>query len=460
MPLRASTRFVLALVLVPLLAGSQPGCTDATAPSLAVQLVAPDGGDPTVGTDIDTLTVHVRQGDGPVMDLTSGVDPVDLDVAIDDLTAPIELTVELTGPTDRLIGAPPVFVPLESGTLRIVVGPPGSCAELTGDRAALATPRASAGVVDEDTFALVAGGFEVSGASGRVEAFDLVRMQRAAEIADLPSLAGASRAAPVGDGKVLVVSDQAAPVLYDLRNPDQRLVPVTLHAGADATSAVVALPDGGAVVLGGGGDAPVDGVTWVASDGTTHAARLAVPRARAAATAFGDLVLVAGGMADGDPLVELIGPADTMGRVVAAEPTHGVRDGALLAERGGRAWLLGGTDALGDVRTDTLLLSGCPDACAVAPGPTWPDARVGVAALPIDAGLLLVGGGDAGAPGALVERARLDTALPTFEPAPPLAVPRSQAGVVRFASGVTVVLGGRAAGGVTGSVEVCWPDGF
>lgn len=446
------TAAALAAVLLTLASG----CDDPLQPALTVDLVSPEGGDPTVETDVDTLVVHIRQGDGEVRELTTPIDDPALDVRIEDVNAPIAITAELVGETDRLLGAPPTFIPsANGGSVRMPMGVPGECAELTGEAMQLGEAHGSAGVVRAGIFALVAGGETSAGPSSGAEAFDLLRMGRAAEIEDLPLPAGPTAAATMGGGRVLLVPDAVDPVIYDLSDPEQRVHPVSLHAGADASSAVVSLPEGGAVVLGGGGAAPVDGVTWVERDGRTREARLAVPRAHAAAALLGDLVLLAGGMADGAPLAEVLGPTDGTGRMVADEPDHGVRDGAVLAVREGRAWLLGGVDAAGDPRTDTVLFSGCPDACVLDAGSPWPDARAGVAPVPTDAGVLLVGGDPSNS---LVDHARLDATPPQIQPLFQLAVPRGEAGAMLLEAGILVVLGGRGPGGVLDSVELCWPS--
>ncbi|MFW6051940.1 MAG: hypothetical protein ACODAU_12250 [Myxococcota bacterium] len=433
------------------------GCDDEDVQRvLFVDLVAADGGDPTEGADLDTLVVRVRQGGGEVEERTVALEDPTLDVTIEDLSAPMAITVELRGETARRIGAPPPFVPTEGGGLvRVPVGPPGTCATLRGEGTALEVPREAAGVARDATFALVAGGVAAAGPTGATEAFDLLRAAGAGSIEDLSAPAGRTRAALLAPGRVLLVADGAEPVIYDLSDPERRTESVPLHAGADARSAVLPLPDGGAVVVGGGAGAPVPGVTWVDADGGTRSAELAVPRSHAAAAPLGDLVLVAGGMAAGEPLAELIGRGDAEGRPVVQELDHGERAGAHLAVRGGRAWLLGGTDAGGAPRIDTVLISGCPDACAASGGPAWPDARTEMATVPTEEGVLLVGGSP---PTTRVEHARLDAATPTFELAYELAEPRAAAGAIRLEAGVLVALGGRGPGGVLDTVELCWPD--
>jgi hypothetical protein len=433
------------------------GCGDDPAPVVHIAIVAPDGTDPTVGTDVDTIEVRVRQGAGDVITRTSSPEALDLAVPLGDSVGMVELAVELTGPTTRLLGAPPPFFPAETGGfVRVVVGPPGACVALRGEGAALAAARAQAATARVHSFALVAGGVGGGGPSARVEVFDLLRMLRTDDLPSLATPAGPTSAAPVAGGRVLLVPAQGAPAQYALYDSTDRLVPITLHAGAGERSAVVPLPGGGAVVVGGAsGGAPVTGVTWVSDDGTPRSASLAVPRAAPAAALVGDFLLVAGGMADGEPLVEILGPADATGAVVAPALDHGARDAPILASRGNRAWLLGGLDGDGLVRTDTLLISGCPDACVAEPGPDWPEARTEVGTSPLAEGLLLVGGAP---PTDLVERVRLDTAVPRIEEAWRLAEPRAGAGAVILDAGIPVVLTGRGPEGFLSSVELCLPD--
>jgi hypothetical protein len=231
------------------------GCDDAAAPVFDILIVGADGGDPTVGTDVDTVQVQVRQGAGvePVT-RTSPPDDMDLAVQLADVSTPVTLTVELTGPTTHLLGAPPPFLPLETGGLvRVPVGPAGQCMLLEGPHAALAAARAQAGVVRSGTFALAAGGVGSSGPSPRVEAWDLLHMLRSDDLPDLPDPAGPTSAAPLGaGGGVLVVPTDGSAVYYDLATPIDRVSPIALHVGAGAGSTVVALDDGGAAVLGGG----------------------------------------------------------------------------------------------------------------------------------------------------------------------------------------------------------------
>jgi hypothetical protein len=432
-------------------------CDDVPPPVFDIAIVGADGGDPTRDTDVDQVTVRMRQGDGEVTTRSAPPDALDLSVHLTDWSNPVALTVELTGPTTHLVGAPPPFLPLETGGLLVVpVGPSGECMALEGSWAELAHARAASGVARSGTYAILAGGVDGSGRSAEVEAFDLLRMAPSEAMAPLEERAGPTMAATLGNGDmVLVVPEEGAPVRYNLANPTQRLASISLHAGAGAASAVVGLADGGAVVVGGAtASGPVTGVTWAEADGTTRAVNLAVPRAFPAVAVVGGSLLVVGGMDAGEPLAEVLGPADDVGLVVEEAPEHGVRDGAVLAVRGSRTWLLGGVDEAQIPRTDTLLISGCPDACAAEEGPEWPEARMGVALAATDEGVHLMGGVP---PTDRVDRVRLDTNPPRLEDGWPLAVPRADAGAVALDTGIVAVLAGRGPEGFLRSVELCFP---
>jgi hypothetical protein len=133
-----------------------------------------------------------------------------------------------------------------------------------------------------------------------------------------------------------------------------------------------------------------------------------------------------------------------------------VRNGGILvvSSAGDAAVLLGGTDAGGQPRTDTVWWHGCPAACVAEAGPTWASARGGVAVDP--SGVLAGGDG----PSALVERVTFPVAGPRIDTLGTLATPRRAPGLDVLPSGVVYVLGGEGPSGPLDDTEQCVPSGF
>jgi len=461
-------RVALLALLAPLALLALPmGCkNDPGAVYFDLEVVRADGKSPLADGDVNHVRIDVRQGGGTVRTLESDVgDGGDFDLrqAVDDTGAPLSIRVELTGPERPLLGAPPPFAAVETVNLgqlvRIPVGPSGACMRLADIE--LAAGERSAGVARLGSFALVVGGIEAEGPSGRAGYLDLLA-PGSGTFDDLSDSLGATQAVAMSDDVALVVSDSGAPLRYDLSVESMRRMPLELHDGAGGASAVASRSAGGAAVVGGAAadGEPVDGVSWVGADGSVATTHLATPRANPAIAPLGsDALLVAGGMAEGEPLVELAQPGEPTGEVVLEAPDHGVRDGGYLVVDAvsDRAMLLGGSDGSGAVRADTLRLDGCSSgSCEASGGPAWPEARAGVAVVADpEGGAWLVGGAG---PSSRVERVRWSDGTPGIALATTLAAGRDGAGAFLLRSGVLWVVAGQGAGGPRRDVELCFPD--
>jgi hypothetical protein len=440
------------------------GCNDGgSAPVFDVLVETASGQDPLESRQLESLRIRAKEGSGEVQTLERSVEGGDFDVRlpVSRFDTPLEVRLELLGADGPLIGAPPRFIAGEVGEfLRIVVGEPGQCAVVPEGE----LPRGvqHAGVAKVGTFALVLGGTEAEGPSSMAGFVDLLRMISEPFNQSLSAPRGPSRLAPLSASELLLVSARQDPIVFDLSGSEaMRTRPFTLHAGAGPSSAVVPRTGGGAVVLGGrDGEQRVRTVTWVGPEGEVQRTELATPRADATAVELAAGVLVAGGMAGGEPLVELVDPGQAQGEVVLEAPDHGRRDGALMfADRDGtRALLIGGVDGEGQIRADTRVLSDCVDGCDVREGPEWQRPRTEAAVARLPGGGLLVGGqGPQGAASPARDRIRFDAEGVQIAPAEPLSGVRSGAGVVALGSGVTLVVGGRGDGGIRRDVEICWP---
>ncbi|MEO0322415.1 MAG: hypothetical protein AAF447_05635, partial [Myxococcota bacterium] len=137
------------------------------------------------------------------------------------------------------------------------------------------------------------------------------------------------------------------------------------------------------------------------------------------------------------------------GRATAVGLPEGVRDAPVVLPLRDGAYVLGGTDAAGVARTDGLRVAGCPEACALLPGPRWETARAGVGVAPE---LGLIAGGAPGDPNAVrVEAVEAEEVVLRHT----LVHGRERPGLVALADDVLLVLGGRDAAGPRDDVEIC-----
>ena len=336
------------------------GCDDdPSSPMVSVRVVSPSGGDPLSEAAFSAVQIDVLQEGRPQTSITDDVDGgFDVPIEINSLFTLTQARVRLTGPQTWL-GAPPRFTPAASGGLvRIVVGPAGQCAIV--DEAELPNARSQMAVARIDTFVLLAAGEGDSGPSRNVEFLDLLRLFPG-ELDALVNGGGAATGAFIGDSKALVVSAEGS-LIYDLGSEEREEAFTTLHDGADETSTTIARV-GGTTVVGGGEEA-----TWVWDDTREYKTDVSSTRTRPAGVGFegGDFnnaVLVVAG---GTPFGELVRPNGETSEVLYDD---GDRFGALIARDEDALWLIGGTDAEGTARTDTVSIVGCPSACTPADGP-------------------------------------------------------------------------------------------
>lgn len=416
------------------------------------RIVDGNGGNPAAGTDATTLRIGIQQGDLPAQTLDYPIEDgsfdASLELAATSLVTRVRVSIE--GPTTRLLSAPPAFVPAySSGFLRLVAASPSSCELVAFDT--MEAPRAFFGMVPSGTFALLAGG-AASPNQDQVEFFDALEWDSRPFTEDFSlSELGETRAASIDEGQILVLPTDAGPFIFDMLDPSRRVTTLNLHAGAGPRSALISVPELGAMVIGGeSGGQPQSGVSLVTPDGSVIPSSLSEPRAGPAAAAFGTDVLVVGGNPEGN--AELLREGSATGEPVASV-TDGSREGGFLVGDGqSRALWMGGTDADGIVRRDTVRFDGCPTSCSAGTGPTWTTARVEVLQL---AGTTLVIGGRGSQ---LVEAVRFDGDQARVEPLLDLSVPRAGAGGIALESGAFVVAGGQDGATVRDDMEFCVPS--
>ena len=415
--------------------------TQAPGLNVDIEIVGANGRNP-LGENYNQVKLWVAQPGRPVefvmADASSGTFDVVMPLASD--TIDTRVRVELSGTEPPLIGAPPEFSPLAAGgEFRIVVGQQGTC-ELLPD-AQLDVARTGAAAAHVDTFGMLAGGTDSSGEpSDDVAYIDLLRMF-SSRLEQLPSAVGPGRGNRLGDFSALLVHDGRA-FTYDLNRAEDRSSPIELHEGAGMDSAVVERFPIVAVV----GGTETNQVTWVAPTGSVLTTRLAIERRRPAAIEVDGQIVVAGGAASG-PVAEVID--STRNASVAVEGIDdGVRIDPLLIDTPQGLWLIGGIDSEGMIRTDTVLLAGCPDDCQPSIGPEWTTARAGVT-YDRNHGLLIGGNGSTH-----IERI-VDG--PVIELHALLVSARGAPEVFSLESGMLVVTGGLGEAGARRDVEICFP---
>lgn len=414
------------------------------------EIVDGNGGNPVAGTDATILRVGIAEGEQPVRELEFPVTDGQFEAVLEfvSFSSITRIRVDLEGPTTNLMTAPPAFVPSASlGFLQVVAAEPASC-ELVSFNT-MEAARAEFAMVQSGTFALLAGGTTPS--DEQVEFLDALEWDSRLFTEDFSlSALGATRAATVGEGQILVLPSDAGPFVFDMINASQRVTQVVLHAGAGPRSALVSIPGVGAMVLGGeAAGVPRAGVTLVEPGGTVSSFSLSQARAGATATALGEDVLIVGGDASGTAEILLAG--DATGQPIAGV-TDGSREGGILVGDGEtQALLLGGEDETSSVRQDTLSFERCPADCAASPGPTWGTARLQAI---VPEGRAWIVGGEASP---LVEEVRWDEGELRIETVAQLNVQRASAGAIVYESGAFVVGGGDDGTGARDDFEFCVP---
>ncbi len=414
------------------------------------RVVDGDGGNPVAKTDATTLRIGVREGDLPSVEqeypITDGQFEAILEFAA--FTRLTRVRVEMLGPSTELLSAPPAFIPSTTrGFLRVVAAAPSSCVPVTFNT--LRAPRSFFGMTQSGTFALVVGG--TSAADEQVEFFDALEWESRvfAEELSLSNL-GATRSVSIDEGKILVVTENTAPFIFDMLDASQRIAQPVLHDGAGPRSGLVSVPGVGAMVIGGeaSGESQT-AVSIVGPDGGVTSRALSTPRVSPAAVALGADVLVAGGNQEGNAEILLDGVA--VGRPVSGL-ADGVRNaGILVGDGASRALYLGGTDSAAEIRRDTVRFEDCPTICSTLDGPTWTTARLGTVE---PAGSALIVGGDESQ---LVEEVRWDGDQVEIGRLAELQAPRAGAGAIVLESGVLIVGGGDDGATIQDDFELCAP---
>lgn len=442
-----------------------------------VQLLGADGRSPVDGMR-GSITVAVRHAGQPV-DCAADACMAEVRDGAYELLLPIasfdgrtEIQVDVRGEDGaRWIGASPTFVPFGEGVdvfggLRLLVGEPGRCRPLslrgvtTADAPSLAPARARVATVRRRNVVLLAGGEARSGANDdHVDLFDQL-------LIDARPLASWDRSLEIGPAHGIELSEDVSLVVgaRSLRFArDGAGPPIGRELrldGAGHDSAVVRLGANGAAVLGGQASPRVH---WIGSDGMPRGStELLVARTAPAAALMSGGVLVVGGEERGGPVAEWVRALQPGALLELSGETLplGARGGHLLPAPDGRAaiWIGGSVD--GVPSPETYVLRRCPEACAVEAGPRWERARADVAATTTSAGALwLIGGFDElGAASTAVDRVVWDAGQPRIEAGPSLSEARAEAAAFEHAFGTVIVVGGRAAGGLSSSLELCVPE--
>jgi hypothetical protein len=430
------------------------GCDDNNRVEIDLRVVSPSGGDPVDGSGATTLRVFYAHGDDALSssDVAISDDGFDVVVPAPDLNAATFIALDLLGGAEHRVGALPPFTAVEASfAATLVVGPAGRCVPLVGPE--LSAPAYGVGAALVGTYGLLAGGVEADGASRRMQYFDPLRTT-SGPLDDAPVALGATQVAPVTTQVALVLPEDANAFFYDLGDLDEAIFDAAVHRGSSDGGVLAPLGALGAVVVGGrvDGEAVTD-LSWVGADGAITSRHLGRPRAEPAVAFDGARLWVAGGEGAGADALELASPSGD-GALVIDDLGDGVRVGGFLfaSPSGTDALVVGGHDALGVLRTDTVWIHGCPSECVAEPGPAWVHAREGVALL-ASAGLLV--GGDGGGE---VERVDFSAGVPTIALRGALDVPRRRPAVLPLAAGVFVVLGGEDAAGPRRDAEICFPD--
>ncbi len=439
------------LVLLALLGAVSIACDDSVTQFVFdAQILDGDGGNPAAGTDGDTLRVGISEGELPIREFEYPIEDGQFDATLEfaSFSSVTRLRIEIGGATTELQTAPPAFVPVTSqGFLRVVTVAPSSCTRVSFNT--MEAPRASFAMISSGTFALVVGG--TSSESEQIEFFDELEWESRLFAEDFSlSFLGPTRAATIGDGKILVVPTAAGPFIFDMLDPSDRVTQLVLPGSVGPASALASVPGVGAMIIGGqAGGVPSPSAFLIAPDGTISSMQLGEPRAGAAAVALGQSVLVVGGDATGS--AELLFPTSSVSAPVPGV-ADGVRAGGLLVgDLESRALLIGGTAQGGSVRQDTLRFDDCPDDCVAADGPTWTTARVD-AIVPEYATLVVGGEGSR-----LVDQVVWNGSTVAIRPVLDLQVPRGSAGAVVYESGAFVVGGGRDEVSDRDDFEFCVP---
>lgn len=473
-------RWAAAWIALTLAAG---GCGEEVDPVLAIELIDPSNGDnPAAPIDSGMLFVEVEEGG--IDRCQMGVCSTRIQDGLFTLDVPIVSAEELTriqarieGGDEPLHGATPFFTSLESLgemvtaetlVVRAVMQPAGSCVEFDapGDAVTgaprLGLPRRNAGIALRRNLSLVVGGEDDDGPTGAWDRWDHATSQFLSEGNPVLPI-GAARGLAVTENLSLFVGDSGALVFTTPQAGPPVPGPVTLHADASSRSALWLLDETVAVVAGDDSHTvswlPVVSVNpFFQRLGEASTNTLLTPRTAAAVAPFEDGLLVVGGAADMEPAAEIVRPSADGEAAPFSFDVEG-RGGWLLASPSERAYLWIGRVLDDDsVAGDTVLLTGCPDACVVEAGPAWDDPRRATGARTAAGAFWLVGSGET--PSVRTDRVLWSGDMPRIERGPDLQHGRAGASVVENASGVIAVMGGLGddPASLRNDLELCLPS--
>lgn len=474
----SSAAFALALAALPLVLG---GCDDAPrADAISVQIVDADGDNPLDGLGgSGTITITIDQGDADHRETFTeryGGGSFDIPRGIGSYVANTRLRVEIESDDgERLIGASPAFFPFTAGFVRVVVGPPASCATLADPM--LPAERVDLAFVSDESNLWIIGG------TTRGSSFDLPMVVGAihltwsdalvadpttlevwtSEFAPFDSGLRATHAVRFGGAGAFAVRTHDRAFLWAPSEPETRITSPTHTIGAGTT--LVDLGREGVALVGGasGETEGVAAITWVDPAGDVTTTTLSAPRRDPAAIWLDGALVIAGGQPEGAPLLE------TAALRSDATPLDGARTerrpGALLFRDPARdvAALASGLDATGTaLRTDALLVTGCPAACAVTalPEGTWPEPRLAPATVETASATWALGGTDAaGTASRVAEQVVVTNVALSFETtAAPLETARARHAAAPLAQGVVVIAGGLDDDSdPVRTLGICWP---
>lgn len=468
------------LALATLLLVLVAGCDEPSrAGAIRVILSDATGASPALGCGPGTLEAVVDQGFGQhrfeVDDVPVSADGTfDLPLEIATYTAITRIQVGFDLETcDRLLGTVPPFWLAGVGVAVVVTGERLTCADL--EAPSLTTGRTGPALVSMGVNLFVVGGTTRGTSTDRlIPVFGpWLTLDDAIPAGDdnpFPTLTRPlqqTRAARLGVSRLVIASgDRTFRFDTDLEDGDGEQAIAGVHEGAGGRSALVDLGNEGVAIVGGAESTAEDAegvasISWIdASTGGVRVTALATPRRDPAAVWVGGGLLIAGGQAEGQPLLEFA-PNRGDGAALEGSPTEARAGAVLVAPERRLAMLLGGLAADGTVRADTSIVSGCP-ACRLSEGAVWETPRLRPALAHTATATWLVGGESAeGVASADVDVVRVVGDVVSVQALTEgrLPTPRRAAGAAELADGVVAVFGGvDDEGAELGSMALCWPS--
>lgn len=464
----SSTTSKRALLATFALASTLLGCNNTARPPFRIEVVNAQGQSPILGAASGRISVAVSQHNQAVRtaqaDLIGGT--FQLDLPVNDFVNLTHIDVTLVRDGETLYGSTAEFFPTQFGFIRTVVVPAGTCARVGTQT--LATPRAGHALASIIQLTVGIGGVRGDGTPTQAVERWWTPQLTATEGNDTPltldQAIGNTRAVTLDLGHVLVVGSRVSVLNVSSAGVAPADVDVALdglHAGAGERSGLIDRgADFGVVLVGGASSASV---SWVSVDRNVQTSALPQPRVEPVGMRLsgGAELLIVGGNGEGNPLAAVI-PTVVAERnnVTSFGPTN-ARHGGWLAPSPDRrsALYIGSYDGTDTLTPETFLITGCPAACTVAPGPMWNEARENATFVDgPDGTTWILGGLDGTASVATVERIVWDGATPRFVASGALNTPRESAAAVHLAGGMILISGGRNGSTMLGDFELCAPS--